>query len=319
MRIARTSTPGKETETVQTEKKYLAIDLKSFYASVECRERKLDPIDTYLVVADEDRTDKTICLAVSPALKSFGIPGRGRLFELKERVRAVNAYRRSHAPGKELVGKTLSDQELRKDDKLELDFICAKPRMSLYVDYSTRIYNIYRRYVSKDDMHVYSIDEVFIDITPYLTLYRTTARELAERMIGEVYAETGITATAGIGSNLYLSKIAMDVLAKRAQPNENGARIAELNEYSYREQLWNHKPLTDFWRIGPGTARKLQKYGMFTMGDVARCSIGGKNETHNEELLYKLFGINAELIIDHAWGYEPCTIKDIKAYKPINN
>jgi len=304
---------------VKAEKTYLAIDLKSFYASVECRERKVDPLDTYLVVADEDRTDKTICLAVSPALKGFGIPGRGRLFELKERVNAVNAYRKSHAPGGEFTGKTLFDRELKANDGLELDFICAKPRMSLYVDYSTRIYNIYREFVSKDDMHVYSIDEVFIDITPYMELYRKSARKLAEEMIKKVYTETGITATAGIGSNLYLCKIAMDIEAKHSPPDENGARIAELDEYTYRERLWSHRPLTDFWRIGPGTARKLQKYGMFTMGDVARCSIGSRGDTHNEELLYKLFGINAELIIDHAWGYEPCTIKDIKSYKPINN
>lgn len=273
------------------ERKYIAIDLKSFYASVECVERKLDPLKAKLVVADESRTEKTICLAVSPALKSLGIPGRPRLFEVVQRAR-------------ELGG---------------IEFITAKPRMALYMAYSTRIYKIYLRYVAPEDIFAYSIDEVFIDATSYLRIYGLTAHELAIKMIREVLAETGITATAGIGTNLYLSKVAMDIVAKHMPADDDGVRIAELDEMSYRRQLWEHTPLTDFWRVGRGYRRKLEAHGLYTMGDIARCSIGGDSDYYNEELLYKLFGINAELLIDHAWGWEPCTMSEIKAYKPDSN
>lgn len=292
---------------------YIAIDLKSFYASVECRERGLDPLDTNLVVADESRTDKTICLAVTPPLKSYGISGRGRLFEVKQRVREVNATRRRNAPGHKFAGSSSLLSELKKDPALELDFIIATPRMAYYIDYSTRIYEVYMKYVAPEDIVVYSIDEVFMDVTNYLSGYKLSPRELAMKIILDVFETTGITATAGIGTNLYLAKVAMDIVAKHMPADKNGVRIAELNEMSYRRTLWDHKPITDFWRVGNGYAKKLAAHGMFTMGDVARCS-------HNDEdFLYKLFGKNAELLIDHAWGWEPCTIEAIKAYKPSTN
>lgn len=300
------------------ERAYIAIDLKSFYASVECIERGLDPLTTNLVVADESRTEKTICLAVSPSLKAYGIPGRARLFEVVQKVREVNAMRKNHITGKDFAGKSFDAIEL-KDRNLALDYIAAVPRMRLYMQYSKKIYQTYLKYIAPEDIHVYSIDEVFIDATDYLKLYDKTPRQLAMTMIQDVLKETGITATAGIGTNMYLCKIAMDIEAKHIKPDSNGVRIAELDEMSYRQKLWDHRPLTDFWRIGRGYARKLEAHGMYTMGDVARCSMGGANDFHNEELLYKLFGINAELLIDHAWGWEPCTIKEIKAYKPENN
>lgn len=298
---------------------YLAIDLKSFYASVECIERGLNPLTTNLVVADASRTEKTICLAVSPSLKKYGIPGRPRLFEVVQKVREVNAERKQHAPNHSFTGSSGSARELESNPALAIDYITAVPRMALYMKYSTQIYDIYLRYIAPEDMHVYSIDEVFMDVTSYLDTYKMTPRELAMKIILDVLAETGITATAGIGTNLYLCKIAMDVEAKRIPPDENGVRIAELDEKTYRQQLWTHRPLTDFWRVGRGYARKLEENGLFTMGDVARCSIGEKNNYHNEDLLYNLFGINAELLIDHAWGWEPCTMQEIKAYKPSTN
>ncbi len=298
---------------------YIAIDLKSFYASVECRERNLDPLTTNLVVADESRTEKTICLAVSPSLKSYGIPGRARLFEVVQRVKEVNNARRRKAPGRKFSGSSWNDPELKENPALELDYIVAPPRMAYYISYSTKIYNVYLKYVAPEDIHNYSIDEVFMDVTHYLATYKMTPRKLTETIIKDVLDATGITATAGIGTNLYLCKIAMDIVSKHIEPDENGARIAELDEMSYRRLLWGHRPLTDFWRVGRGYAKKLEENGLYTMGDVARCSIGKPNEYHNEELLYKLFGINAELLIDHAWGYEPCTIAQIKAYKPENN
>ncbi|MCR5388335.1 MAG: DNA methylase [Lachnospiraceae bacterium] len=298
------------------ERQYLAIDLKSFYASVECVERCLDPLKTNLVVADASRTEKTICLAVSPSLKAYGIPGRARLFEVVQRVKEVNAERLKNAKGHEFTGKSIMAPELDADKNLELDYIAATPRMGLYMQYSNKIYEIYLKYVSHEDMHIYSVDEVFIDVTSYLNTYKMTAKELAMKMINEVLDKTGITATAGIGTNLYLCKIAMDIVAKHAEPDENGVRIAEINERSYRELLWDHTPITDFWRVGRGISKKLAEYGMFTMGDVARCSIGAPNDFYNEDFLFKLFGVNAELLIDHAWGYEPVTIKDIKSYKP---
>lgn len=301
------------------EKTYMCIDLKSFYASVECRELGLDPMKTNLVVADAERTEKTICLAVSPSLKSYGIPGRARLFEVIQKVKGVNYARRKNAPNHEFSGKSYDDLELKKDKSLELDYIAAKPRMGLYMKYSTKIYSIYLKYISADDMFAYSIDEVFFDVTNYLKYYKMTAKQLATKMIREVFETTGITATAGIGTNLYLAKIAMDIWAKHVEPNENGVRIAELNEMSYRKLLWNHRPLTDFWRVGQGYSKKLEKHGMYTMGDIARCSVGSKDNFYNEDLLYKLFGINAELLIDHAWGWEPCTLKDVKNYKPSKN
>ena len=292
---------------------YIAIDLKSFYASVECRERGLDPLDTNLVVADEKRTDKTICLAVTPTLKSFGIPGRARLFEVKQRVQAVNAGRKQKLSGREFSGKSQFYSELLKDSTLALDFLIAPPRMAYYMEYSTRIYSIYMKYVAPEDVIVYSIDEVFIDVTSYLDTYGLTPRELAMKMILDVLENTGITATAGIGTNLYLCKVAMDVMAKHIPADENGVRIAELDEMTYRKEFWSHRPITDFWRVGRGYAKKLESYGMYTMGDVARCS------EQNEDLLYRLFGINAELLIDHAWGWEPCTVEAVKAYRPENN
>jgi len=298
------------------EKSYIAIDLKSFYASQECIERGLDPMTANLVVADASRTEKTICLAVSPALKACGVPGRPRLFEVVQKVNEINTLRRSKAPNREFTGRSFLAPELAENPGLELDYIVAPPRMGHYMECSTKIYNIYLKYIAPEDIHVYSIDEVFIDATPYLKTYGITARELAMRMIRDVLNTTGITATAGIGTNLYLAKVAMDIVAKKAQPDQYGVRIAQLDEMSYRRQLWNHRPLTDFWRVGPGIARKLEKNGMFTLGDVARCSLGKAGDFHNEDLLYKLFGVNAELLIDHAWGWEPCTISDIRGYKP---
>lgn len=295
---------------------YVAIDLKSFYASVECVERGLNPLTANLVVADESRTEKTICLAVSPSLKAYGIPGRARLFEVNERIARINAERLARLRGRGFSGSSFEAEELAADGTLEADFVIAKPRMAYYMKYSTRIYGIYLRYFAPEDIHVYSIDEVFIDVTSYLRAYETTPHELTMRIIREVLKETGITATAGIGTNLYLCKIAMDIVAKRVEPDKDGVRIAELDEMSYRKLLWAHRPLTDFWRVGHGYAKKLEANGLFTMGDIARCSLGGENEFYNEELLYKMFGVNAELLIDHAWGREPCTIADIKAYKP---
>lgn len=292
------------------ERAYIAIDLKSFYASVECIERQLDPLTTNLTVADESRTEKTICLAVSPALKSYGIPGRTRLFEVVQKVKEANAQRAKLAPGRKLEGSSVQSYELRDNPSFAIDYIVAKPRMALYMEYSTRIYSIYTRYIAPEDIHPYSIDEVFIDATHYLKTYKATPRELAIKLIHAVFDETGITATAGIGTNLYLCKVAMDIVAKHMPADERGVRIAELDEMSYRQKLWDHRPLTDFWRVGRGYERKLESCGLFTMGDVARCSID------NEERLYKLFGVNAELLIDHAWGWEPCTIDAIKAYKP---
>ena len=301
------------------EKVYIAIDLKSFYASQECVSRGLDPLTTNLVVADGSRTEKTICLAVSPSLKNYGISGRARLFEVVQKVREVNAIRRERAPGRKLTGSSVHDPEVKSNPSLALDYIVAPPRMGAYMACSTRIYNVYLKYIAPEDIHVYSIDEVFIDATPYLRTYGMSARELARKMIQDVLDTTGITATAGIGTNLYLAKVAMDIVAKHVEPDKQGVRIASLDEMSYRRQLWEHKPLTDFWRVGRGYARKLEKYGLYTMGDVARCSLGGTGEFHNEAFLYKLFGVNAELLIDHAWGWEPCTIEDIKAYKPESN
>ncbi len=301
------------------DKIYIAIDLKSFYASVECKERGLDPLTTNLVVADPGRTEKTICLAVSPSLKRYGIPGRARLFEVVQRIREVNRERRIHAPGRSFYGASSNATELAADPGLEVSYITAVPRMSYYMKYSTQIYDIYLKYVAPEDMHVYSVDEVFIDATTYLNTYGISAYELALRMIQNVMRETGIVATAGIGTNLYLCKVAMDIVAKKIPADKDGVRIAQLDERSYREQLWNHVPLTDFWRVGPGYARKLNENGLYTMGDVARCSVGKPNEYYKEDLLYRLFGINAELLIDHAWGWEPTTIAQIKAYKPEKN
>lgn len=289
---------------------YIAIDLKSFYASVECAERGLDPMDANLVVADVSRTEKTICLAVSPSLKKYGIPGRARLFEVVQAVSRINADRRCKAPNGIFSGRSASAKALENDPSLELDYIAAPPQMARYMDVSTQIYKIYLRYIAPEDIHVYSIDEVFIDATDYLKTYKMSARQLAGTMISAILAETGNTATAGIGTNLYLCKVAMDIVAKHIPADENGVRIAELDELSYRRLLWDHKPLTDFWRVGGGYASKLEKYCIRTMGDIAMCSV------RNEELLYRLFGKNAELLIDHAWGYEPCTIGDIKAYRP---
>lgn len=295
---------------------YLAIDLKSFYASVECIERDLNPLDTNLVVADNSRTEKTICLAVSPALKSLGVPGRPRLFEVNEKVRQLNSFRRAKLNGKTLQEKSYLLSELQKNQDLAIDFIIAPPRMAHYIKYSTDILNVYLKYIAPEDIHVYSIDEVFIDISHYLKTYGLSPMELCQKMVKDVYTTTGITATAGIGTNLYLAKIAMDIVAKKMPADKNGVRIAYLDEQLYREKLWTHQPLTDFWRVGKGYAKKLEQEGLYTMGDIALCSTGSKSSYYNEELLYKLFGINAELLIDHAWGYEPCTIEQIKAYRP---
>lgn len=297
-------------------KAYIAIDLKSFYASVECVDRGLDPLDTNLVVADPTRTEKTICLAVSPSLKSYGIPGRARLFEAIQKVREVNAQRKYKAPWHSFSHESYFHSELIKDPSAELTFITAPPRMAHYMEVSTRIYNVYLKYIAPEDIHVYSIDEVFIDATDYLKTYGLTPRELAMKMVLDVLETTGITATAGIGTNLYLCKIAMDIYAKHCKPDKNGVRIAELDEMSYRRILWNHRPLTDFWRVGRGISKKLEEHGMYTMGDVARCSVGRESDYYNEDLLYKLFGVNAELLIDHAWGWEPTEISDIKSYRP---
>lgn len=298
---------------------FIAIDLKSFYASVECRERNLDPLTTNLVVADSSRTEKTICLAVSPSMKKYKIPGRARLFEVVQRVKEVNDYRKQRADKGRFLGESFDENELQSDSSLAVGYITAPPRMALYMEYSTRIYNIYLKYIAPEDIHVYSIDEVFMDVTSYLKVYKMTPEELAMTIILDVLKETGITATAGIGTNLYLCKVAMDIVAKHISADENGVRIAQLDEMTYRKKLWTHEPITDFWRVGHGYAKKLNQYGMKTMGDVARCSIGKDEDFYNEELLYKLFGVNAELLIDHAWGYEPCTMADIKAYKPESN
>lgn len=301
------------------EKQYLCIDLKSFYASVECIERGLDPMTTNLVVADKARTEKTICLAVSPSLKKYGIPGRARLFEAVQKVNEANVQRKIYAPNLRFVGSSYNATELNEHPELAIDYIIAPPRMAHYMEYSTRIYQLYLKYVAPEDIHVYSIDEVFIDLTPYLKKGEITSHDMAIKMIRDVLATTGITATAGIGTNLYLAKIAMDITAKHMPADKDGVRIAELNEMSYRHQLWDHRPLTDFWRVGPGYASKLEAHGIYTMGDVALCSVGKASDYYNEDLLYKLFGINAELLIDHAWGWEPCTIAEIKAYKPSTN
>lgn len=298
---------------MEKHKTYIAIDLKSFYASVECMQRGLDPMTTNLVVADHSRTEKTICLAVSPSLKKYGISGRARLFEVVQQVKQANSQRQRKAPGHTFTGTSHDDIELSAHPELAIDYVVAPPQMAKYMKTSTEIYNVYLKYVAPEDIHVYSIDEVFIDATAYLRTYKLTPREFAMKMILDVLATTGITATAGIGSNLFLCKVAMDIVAKHIPADRNGVRIAELDEMSYRRTLWTHRPLTDFWRVGKGYARKLEEHRMFTMGDVARQSV------QNEDLLYNLFGVNAELLIDHAWGWEPCTIADIKAYKPESN
>ncbi len=292
---------------------YLCIDLKSFYASVECVERGLNPLTTNLVVADKSRTEKTICLAVTPSLKAYGISGRSRLFEVVQKVKEINNTRRRNAPNCKFSGTSSNAVELAENKSLELDYIVAPPRMAYYMEYSTRIYNVYLKYIAPEDIHVYSIDEVFIDITHYLDTYKLTPHEMARMLVKDVLKTTGITATAGIGTNMYLAKTAMDIEAKHIPADEDGVRIAELNEQMYREKMWSHRPITDFWRVGRGYANKLERYGMFTMGDVARCSV------YNEDLLYRLFGVNAELLIDHAWGWEPCTIEEVKSYKPTTN
>ena len=292
---------------------YVAIDLKSFYASVECRERGLNPMTTNLVVADKSRTEKTICLAVSPSLKAYGIPGRVRLFEVVQKVKEINMNRKLKAPNHSFAGLSYDDTALRKNADLELTYLIAPPRMAYYMKYSTKIYNIYLQWFSSEDIYVYSIDEVFIELTPYLQVYHLSPKELVTKVLQDVSEKTGITATAGIGTNLYLCKVAMDIVAKHVEPNKNGVRIASLSEMTYRRLLWNHRPLTDFWRVGNGYRKKLESHGIYTMGDIARTSI------QNEELLYKLFGVNAELLIDHSWGWEPCTLKQVKSYKPETN
>ena len=294
------------------ERVYACIDLKSFYASVECVERGLNPITTNLVVADNSRTEKTICLAVSPSLKQYNIGGRARLFEVISKIKEANKNRKKNNNYRSFTGKSIDDNILKSDKTKEIDFLVAPPRMSYYMNYSIKIYNIYLKYLDQEDIYVYSIDEVFIDITNYLKYYGLSSEELITKIIKDIYNTTGITATAGIGTNLFLAKVAMDVVAKHKKPNNFGVRIASLDELSYRKKLWNYRPITDIWRVGKGTATKLFKHGIYTMGDIAKCSI------NNEDLLYKLFGINAELLIDHAWGWEPCTIKSIKSYKPIN-
>ena len=292
---------------------YACIDLKSFYASVECRERGLDPLKTNLVVADESRTEKTVCLAISPSMKQYGLGGRARLYEVLQKVKEVNYQRKKINRFKEFRDKSYNDDELKKDKSLELDFIIAPPRMAYYMKYSTEIYNVYLKYLAPEDIYVYSIDEVFCDITNYLNYNHTTPRAFVTKMIHDVYKTTGITATAGLGTNMYLAKVAMDIVAKHCEPDKYGVRMSGLDEITYRKKLWNHKPLTSFWRVGPGYEKKLKANGLYTMGDIARCSL------ENEDLLYKLFGVNAELLIDHAWGYEPCTIENVKAYKPTRN
>ena len=295
---------------------YICCDLKSFYASVECVERGLDPMTTNLVVADLRRTEKTICLAVTPPLKAYGISGRARLFEVVQKVAEVNAKRRQVSPGRQLTGSSWNDPEVQHNPSLALDYIVAPPRMAHYIDWSTKIYGVYLKYLAPEDIFPYSIDEVFMDVTNYLDTYKMTARELARMIILDILKTTGITAAAGMGPNLYLAKIAMDIMAKRVHPDKDGVRIAKLNEMTYRKLLWSHRPLTDFWRVGRGYAAKLEAHGLYTMGDIARCSIGKPTDYYNEELLYRLFGVNAELLIDHAWGWEPCTIADVRAYKP---
>lgn len=301
------------------ERTYIAIDLKSFYASSECAELGFDPLSTHLVVADQSRTDKTICLAVSPSLKAYGLPGRARLFEVKAKLKEVNAARRAVAPGGVLRGESYDAKALAANPNLAAGVYIAKPRMSHYLNASGKIYGIYLRYASADDIHVYSIDEVFMDVTRYLHAYGKTPHELARDIVRAIYSETGITATAGIGTNLYLAKVAMDIVAKHMPADAEGVRIAQLDETSYRRLLWGHRPLTDFWRVGRGYAKKLEFYGLMTMGDIARCSLGRASDYYNEDLLYRLFGVNAELLIDHAWGWEPCTISGIKAYKPAEH
>lgn len=298
---------------------YIAIDLKSFYASVECTERQLNPLTTNLVVADVERTEKTICLAVSPSLKAYGIPGRARLFEVLQRVKEINIERKRRAFGGQFTGSSCSATELAAHPEFELSFIIAPPRMGFYLKYSTIIYNTYLKYIAPEDIHVYSIDEVFMDVTHYLDIYKMTPKELASKIIRDILSTTGMIATAGIGTNLYLCKVAMDIVAKHVEPDEYGVRIAELDEISYRRLLWNHRPLTDFWRVGHGYQKKLEAAHLFTMGDIARCSLGKDSDYYNEELLYKMFGVNAELLIDHAWGFEPVTMDLVKAYKPEAN
>ncbi len=297
-------------------KTYISIDLKSFYASVECMERGLDPLNTNLVVADASRTQKTICLAVSPSLKAYGIPGRARLFEVEQKVKEDNARRQTRAPKNILDGKSVFATELNENPNLAIDYIAAKPRMALYMSKSTQIYDVYLRYIAPEDIYAYSVDEVFIDASGYLKPYGLNAHDFARLLVREVFKETGITATAGIGPNLYLCKIAMDIGAKHTEADADGVRIAELDEYSYRRLLWDHRPITDFWRVGRGYAKKLAKKSIFTMGDIARCSLGTSSDYYNEDLLYKMFGVNAELLIDHAWGYEPCTLAEVKSYSP---
>lgn len=297
---------------------YVAIDLKSFYASVECVERKLNPLTTNLVVADNSRTDKTICLAVTPSLKKYGISGRSRLFEVKQRIKEINKERLNEA-NNHFVGESFDSEELDQFPNKSLSFIVATPRMAKYMEYSAKIYDIYLKYISHEDIHVYSIDEVFIDVTNYLTTYKLSSYDLAKVIILDILETVGITSTAGIGSNLYLAKVAMDIQAKKIDADEHGVRIATLDEKKYRELLWNHKPLTDFWRIGAGYNKKLRENGMYTMGDIARCSLGEETGIRNEDLLYRLFGVNAELLIDHAWGYESCTMENIKNYKPSSH
>ncbi len=297
-------------------KRYICIDLKSFFASVECMERGLDPMSALLVVADGTRTEKTICLAVTPSLKAYGLSGRARLFEVVSKVKEANAKRKKALSGASFSGESFNAEELARDASKKISYLVAPPRMSLYMRYSTQVYNTYLRFVSPEDIHVYSIDEVFIDATPYLKSAKQSAYEFARTLIRAVKRETGITAAAGIGTNLYLCKVAMDIVAKHVDADEDGVRIAELDERSYRRLLWDHRPLTDFWRVGKGYAKTLESHGLYTMGDVARCSVGASDSYYNEELLYRLFGVNAELLIDHAWGWEPCTVAEIKAYKP---
>lgn len=297
-------------------KTYISIDLKSFYASVECMERGLDPLNTNLVVADASRTQKTICLAVSPSLKAYGIPGRARLFEVEQKVKEANARRQTRAPKNIIDGKSVFASELNENPNLAIDYIAAKPRMALYMSKSMQIYDVYLRYIAPEDIYAYSVDEVFIDASGYLKTYGLNAHDFARLLVREVFKETGITATAGIGPNLYLCKIAMDIGAKHTEADADGVRIAELDEYSYRRLLWDHRPITDFWRVGRGYAKKLAKKSIFTMGDIARCSLGASSDYYNEDLLYKMFGVNAELLIDHAWGYEPCTLAEVKSYRP---
>ncbi len=297
---------------------YIAIDLKSFYASVECQERGLNPLTSNLVVADEERTDKTICLAVSPSLKAYGISGRARLFEVRKRVNEINRERQRAIGWREFRGSSTEADELNSDPYLKLDFLAAEPRMSLYMEYSRRIYEIYLRYLAPEDIHVYSIDEIMADVTSYLNTYRMSAHDLTMLIIHDILRETGITATGGIGTNLYLCKVAMDIVAKHIPADENGVRIAYLDEETYRRTLWTHQPLTDFWRVGRGIAKRLQEEGILTMGDIARCSLGSITDYYNEDLLYRMFGINAELLIDHAWGIEPCTMEAIKSFRPAS-